>query len=1303
MTSDDSPIDNPQHARSKTFEEIVKDFEQRWQSDRPPEISNIAAMVSIGDARERAELLTELVAIDIEKRWLRNATSKLVSIDANQPPDATTSFTQPHLLGTYQSSLPALVLTADLVGEEYRARWRWGDRPSHQLMLATYAHVADVAEELARIDSELNNREPDETLDLTRQPLSTDVSAAVSPPQHDAVLPSQISRYRIKSVLGQGGFAKVYLANDPRLQRDVAVKVLTVKSAAGNDYDVARCLNEARMAAQLNHPAIVDVYDVGQDGDEPFLVMEYVEGETVQTRLRDEGRMSPEHAVQLVAEAAEAIYEAHAIGLVHRDLKPANIIIDKKGQPHITDFGLAIRESELQRPSAFTGGTPPYMSPEQIRGAANRVDSRTDIWSLGVVLYELLTGSRPFQGKTHKNVFEQVLLVTPVPPRDINEAIGTDLERICLRCLQKDVEKRYEDAEQFANDLRRWQQAYGWGSDHISAIEGSELHSPPTNLPARTDRFIGRSDELVQLSNVFGREDVSVVTLTGTGGIGKTRLALQLAEELASEFQGGCWWVDLTAASDQSDVVRAVLNAFGVPMQEEAADLRVVVNLLEYRQPLLIVFDNFEQVLGHAQQTIGFWREHVPSHIRFLVTSRSPLGLAGEQQFELTPLPFPQNDVANMEQLQAFPSAELFLERAKEMGVRTDWDEENLAAVADICAHLDGIPLAVELAAARLRVLQPSQMLSRLGQKFTLLKSNRRDLAPRQRTLQQALEWSFDMLDAGEKLAFLQVSRLPSGFFLDAAESVVDLSAVPDQPDVIDVIQGLREKCLLTSADTAYGVRFSMYRVLRDFGTERGQTDFSLAERQEQTARIAAYLIDYAETWNSRLHSSSGLEALDRISLEIENLFTLQQWALDADDPDMAARAILAVVEALQTRGSTEHWIDRLERSLEGTSSQYHARLQTALSIAWQSAGEGDRAFTLAQSAVEIAGAFENGNEYARALLQQAKVFRQLGQVDDGLVCTRKAESLFRDQADLVGTAACLIERGFVYWRTGHAQDALDCYDVADNLASQAEDQASQAIIARNRGHLQRERGDFELALECFDRSESLARQLQDKRALHLALSGRAVAYAESGNYEAAGRCYDQAEKICQTLGNRRGLAVNQANRGLMLTDLGEFEESLKCFESVEAINRSMHNKPSLALGIGNRGYVLLALTRHDEALQCLETALEMHRDLGDKMQVAINRGDRACVLLSLHRTAEARDELQDVLDTLAALDATQTRNAFNFGVALASAETALGNSTEALRRIEECKSLAASTQLTASHGSQRIRESLATLAHLSR
>lgn len=391
-------------------------FEASWRDGGAPRIEDFLEAVAPA-LRER--LLRELLAIEVELRSGRGE-SPTPEDYLHHHPEWAAAIADVFSRETFASpsSEPASPPTAILDGSPDRAD---AGRPSGSEMV--------------------------DTVDQGR--------AGHRPPPPAEPLPERLGRYAILSLVRTGGFGRVLLGRDEELGRPVAIKILH-PTALRDPGQVDSFLAEARLAAGLAHPGIVRVYDVGRFGEgDVFVVFEFVEGRDLASIL-EEGRPAPATLAALMARVAEAAHHAHSAGLVHRDLKPANILVDAQGTPLIADFGLAVHQDLQHLLAGQIAGTPAFMAPEQVRGETHRLDRRTDVWALGVILYLGLTGRLPFPGRIRDGVFHAIAAVEPKPPRQLDGSIPRELERVCLKCLAKRMSDRYDSAAELAEDLRTW-------------------------------------------------------------------------------------------------------------------------------------------------------------------------------------------------------------------------------------------------------------------------------------------------------------------------------------------------------------------------------------------------------------------------------------------------------------------------------------------------------------------------------------------------------------------------------------------------------------------------------------------------------------------------------------------------------------------------------------------------------------------------------------------------------------------------------------------------------------------------------
>ncbi len=291
--------------------------------------------------------------------------------------------------------------------------------------------------------------EPQPGADLTEEtvPAAQDEAARSTPSRAESIpvtLPRQVGRYQVIRPIGRGGFGFVLLAHDPHLDRQVAIKIARTPPGEGKQWQT-KMLAEARTVARLKHPNIVAVYDAGEYEGGVFVAMEYVEGGTLRERIAG-GPLPVEEAVRIMIQVADAVHYAHKRGIVHCDLKPGNILLERDGTVKVTDFGLALWDEARWSRRGDKCGTPAYMAPEQVRGQLHHADGRSDIWALGVILYELLAGRRPFSGETNEALYEEILSREPKPLRQIDETIPPELDALCSRCLAKEVRERIPTA-----------------------------------------------------------------------------------------------------------------------------------------------------------------------------------------------------------------------------------------------------------------------------------------------------------------------------------------------------------------------------------------------------------------------------------------------------------------------------------------------------------------------------------------------------------------------------------------------------------------------------------------------------------------------------------------------------------------------------------------------------------------------------------------------------------------------------------------------------------------------------------------
>ncbi len=934
---------------------------------------------------------------------------------------------------------------------------------------------------------------------------------------------TRFGNYEILQQLGAGGMGEIYRARDTCLDREVAIKTLSVERLAQPEA-LARFEKEARSASALNHPNIVTIYELGHVNSTRYIAMELVDGETLRQSLAS-GPISFRKSVALAAQIADALAKAHEIGVVHRDLKPENLMVSVDGTAKVLDFGLAKlhRLEHTHNSDATTAvtehgtlmGTVGYMSPEQATGSD--VDFRSDQFSFGSVLYEMVTGLPAFRKKTHAETTAAIL-------RDEPERLGAKMLQapapfiwIVERCLAKDPKDRYASTRDLARDLAAVR-------DRLDDAPACESEPRPNNLPLQRTAFIGREHETAGLRQLLSRVDVQLVTLTGPGGIGKTRLALQVAGEIADQFPGGVCFVPLSAIGEGGLIASTIAQSVGV---RETGNKSPQQSLIEYvgglSQPMLLLLDNFEHLVSAAPLVAQLLT--TGPKLKVVVTSQAPLHVYGEHEFPVPPLALPDSkSIPPLEVLSALPAIKLFVERARAVKHEFALSRENAPVVAAICARLDGLPLAIELAAARIKLLSPSAMLTRLEGRLNLLTGGARDLPSRQQTLRGTIDWSYGLLNTAEQTLFRRLSVFAGGCTLEAVEAVCDTKGDLGL-DILDGMASMVDKSLaqqVEQSDTE--ARFRMLSTLREYALER------LAESDDEspTRRAhAAYFLVLAEEGAENIAAQP--EWLDRFELEHDNFRAALDYLIKTGDADWGLRIGAALFRFWETREYLTEGRDAIARilALEGAAARpkLHARLRFAAGVLASEQGDYVPAQQMFEDSLETCIQLNDNRGVAVALNALAVITRDRGEIAAASALFERCVAIWKDLGDPADIARALSNLASVMKLQGECERAFSLYEECLTIFRQVGDLAGAAWTLNYQGDVAREKADFAAARSFCEQSLSEFRRLRDRWGIASTLSDLASLSCDQGNNSEARRLYGESIKVFQELGHKRGIA----------------------------------------------------------------------------------------------------------------------------------------------------------------------------------
>lgn len=607
------------------------------------------------------------------------------------------------------------------------------------------------------------------------------------------------------------------------------------------------------------------------------------------------------------------------------------------------------------------------------------------------------------------------------------------------------------------------------------------LDRRPTNLPAPPTAFVGRERELAEITTLLRRPDVRLITMTGPGGSGKTRLSIKVGSAMLDEFAAGVYFVPLSSSTTPAMVATAIGQSLGLKENANQAPLDALKEHLSDKH-MLLMLDNFEQVMDAAALVTDLLAS--ASQLKVIVTSRIVLRVPGEHEYLVPPLDLPTSPLPTLEKLSQYAAVALFIQRAR--AVRPDFavSNANAPAVAQICTLLDGLPLAIELAAARSRDLSLDEILARLDDRLNLLTSAFRDLPARQRTIRGAIDWSYDLLDADAQRLFRRLGIFVGGWTLDAASAVVNAD---DEPE-IDVAAGLAsliDKSLMRQGAGADGeIRFSRLGVIREYALEK------LAESSEEDAvrrRHAEYYLGLAEQAEPELTGAEQAYWLNRLDEEHDNLRAALNWSL-TNDSTLGVSLAGALGRFWRVRGHINEgrrWLEAVLQDSEQVSPTVKAK-----AFFWAGAIEGDFSYSLALEMLE------------------------------------KALRLFREGGDVGGVARTLNLLGIVVQDNEDYERAAGFYEESLQLQRELGDKHGIAVALANLAWVELNRGNYQATIAMEEESQQLLRELGDQFNLAMGISNLGNVALLTDEYGQAIARYEESIAMHRELGNARGIAL---------------------------------------------------------------------------------------------------------------------------------------------------------------------------------
>ncbi|MEO8921533.1 MAG: tetratricopeptide repeat protein [Caldimonas sp.] len=716
------------------------------------------------------------------------------------------------------------------------------------------------------------------------------------------------------------------------------------------------------------------------------------------------------------------------------------------------------------------------------------------------------------------------------------------------------------------------------------------------NLPAERDAFVGRATELHALARRVD-EGARLLTVLGPGGTGKTRFVVRYGRVWLGDWPGGVHFCDLSEAKSMDGVLSAVAIGLGVPLGKGDAVVQIG-HAIAGRGRCLIVFDNFEQVVEHAASTIGRWLDRAVDSV-FIVTSRERMHLPGEEVFGVEPLPLDTEAI------------ELFVVRARAQRPSFALTHSNRAAVAEVVRLLDGLPLAIELAAARVVALSPGQLVERMRDRFGLL-AGMRGATARQATLRAAIDWSWDLLTPWEQGALAQCSVFEGGFTLLASEAVLDLTSWPGAPSTVDAIQALVDKSLLRarvgSERHRFDIeepRFGMYVSIHEYARER------LNEQRETQTRHGRFFAGYGTDGAIELlWHHGGIRRRRALELELDNLVAACRRAIVRRDAEVAVAAYRAAWEVLDLRGPFALGIDLgsdVHALVEVADPSLLAAAQVARAMASRRAGRMEEAGIWLENALVLSQQLGDRTLEGMVRLNLGALHSEQGRgLDETQAQLEAALSVLRQVGNRRAEGTTLATLSNLYFQHGRMQESQAHDEAALAIHREVGDRRFEGSVLGNLGMQYFEQGHPDEARAHVMAALEIAREVGDRRSEGIGHGSLALLLASQERIDEAMSHYTQALSIAREVGHRRHEGYVLGNLGQLLgVQRRDDEEAIRLLQGALSIHREVTDQRSEGIVLGYLGDLRAQQGQIGEAREAMASAEALLREVGDALELA--------------------------------------------------------------------------------------------------
>jgi predicted ATPase len=997
-------------------------------------------------------------------------------------------------------------------------------------------------------------------------------------------------RFEILKQLSQGGMGVVYLGQDLRTGKKVALKRLHDELAVNDPDILLRFAREGEILRQLNHPNIVKLLDTFEANDQKYLVLEYIGGGSLAELIQKSGPLPVDRVITIGLEIADALARVHHLKIIHRDIKPSNILLTEDGVPCLTDFGVALMGTSDVTKTGMMIGTLGYLPPEAFEG--HLLDARSDIWSFGIMLFELLTGHRPFD-QDHLSATMFAIMSNPVPDLEsIRPDVPVALIDLIYRMLEKKSDQRIPNVRMIAAELDVLMQSDLPQTPMLRKQIASlpEIIDLPTpmplhNLPVQTTPFVGRESELHELADLLNTPAIRLITILGPGGMGKTRLALETAFTQIDRYGHGVFFVPLAPviAPDMivttlADMIRFQFFSGGDPKQQ----------LLDYLRDktMLIILDNFEHLLEGAG-LVGEILGTAPG-VKIVVTSRARINLQEETLLRIDGMAVPEAQQELAADAMTYSAIQLFFQSAKRVKPNFTLDQENIPLVVQICQQVQGLPLGILLAAAWVDLLTVSEISSEIAQNIDFLETSQQNIPTRQRSIRAVFEYSWNLLSLDERRVFAKLSVFRGGFTRDAAEKIAGAT--------LRILAALINKSMLRRTPDG---RYELHELLRQYVTEqiKDQLEVYTAVLTAHSTYFAA-LMKNAE---AHIHSRQERSVMEKIAQDFDNVLLAWNSAVEQGN-EPAIRHMLFSLDRylaiqslhLQKQELLEQAAQKLE-ALEPPGQKPSLRLGAVLGFlsicyADNSPIGSEKGLKINDRALTILRQYDAPHERAFTLLLRGWLDRIPAHRVEIL---EESVANFRKTDDLGWTGIVLFELSIALVGFANPERIATLVAESDAILVARGDPDTLITLDYHQGYLAAVQHDYSGAEEAFRRTLTFSRQINYHSMIANSLLWLAMTALMQNDYARAETFYQDV------------IALNRERPLFIYTEL-----------------------------VLMKGLILLACQRNDDniAMQTAQRAVQVAHDQGDPFFIAASLSQMARIHAWMGQFEEAMKQLCESL-----------------------------------------------------------------------